>query len=45
MEQVSGLGRHDIITVVMNEKGVDIDGAFAWVGNIMERYRTKGLEI
>ena len=32
IEQASGHGGHNIITVVMNEKGVDLDGAFAWLG-------------
>ncbi|KAI0280317.1 terpenoid synthase [Russula aff. rugulosa BPL654] len=36
IEQASGHGGHNIVTVVMNEKGVDLDGALAWLGNIME---------
>jgi hypothetical protein len=31
-EQAAGHGGHNIITVVMNEKGVDLDGALNWVG-------------
>jgi len=32
IEQASGHGGHNIITVVMNEKGLDRDGALAWLG-------------
>ena len=32
IEQASGHGGHNIVTVVMNEKGVDLDGALAWLG-------------
>ncbi len=32
IEQASGHGGHNIITVVMNEKGVDLNGALAWLG-------------
>jgi len=32
IEQASGHGGHNIITVVMNEKGVDLDGALHWLG-------------
>jgi len=31
IEQASGHGGHNIITVVMNEKGVDLHGALDWV--------------
>ena len=31
IEQAAGHGGHNIITVVMNEKGVDLDGALDWV--------------
>jgi len=31
-EQAAGHGGHNIITVVMNEKDVDLDGALNWVG-------------
>jgi len=32
IEQASGHGGHNIVTVVMNEKGLDLDGALAWLG-------------
>lgn len=32
IEQASGHGGHNIVTVIMNEKGVDLDGALAWLG-------------
>ena len=32
IEQAAGHGGHNIITVVMNEKGVDLDGALKWLG-------------
>jgi Delta6-protoilludene synthase len=32
IEQAAGHGGHNIITVIMNEKGVDLDGAFKWLG-------------
>jgi len=35
-EQAAGHGGHNIITVVMNEKGVDLDGALRWVGEYHE---------
>jgi len=35
-EQAAGHGGHNIITVVMNEKGVDLDGALKWVGEYHE---------
>ncbi|KAF8486350.1 terpenoid synthase [Russula ochroleuca] len=37
IEQASGHGGHNIITVVMNEKGVDLDGALDWVEEYHER--------
>ena len=33
IEQASGHDGHNIITVVMNEKGLDLDGALAWLGD------------
>ena len=30
-EQAAGHGSHNILTVVMNEKGVDLDGALNWL--------------
>jgi len=35
-EQAAGHGGHNIITVVMNEKNVDLDGALKWVGEYHE---------
>ena len=32
IEQASGHGGHNIVTVVMNENGVDLDGALHWLG-------------
>ena len=32
IEQASGHGGHNIVTVVMNEKGVGLDGALNWLG-------------
>jgi Delta6-protoilludene synthase len=32
IEQASGHGGHNIVTVVMNEKGLDLDGALTWLG-------------
>jgi len=37
IEQAAGHGGHNIITVVMNEKGVDLDGALDWVAEYHER--------
>ncbi|KAF8268461.1 terpenoid synthase [Lactarius quietus] len=47
IEQASGHGGHNIVTVIMNEKGVDLDGALNWLGeyhgqvlsNFQEQYR------
>ncbi|KAI9507316.1 terpenoid synthase [Russula earlei] len=44
-EQAAGHGGHNVITVVMNEKGVDLDGALTWVGEyheaILSRFRAQ----
>src|SRR5260221_4460700 len=32
IEQASGHGGHNIVTVVMNEKGADLDSALNWLG-------------
>jgi len=37
IEQAAGHGGHNIITVVMNEKGVDLDGALDWVAEYHEQ--------
>jgi hypothetical protein len=37
IEQAAGHGGHNIITVVMNEKGVDLDGALDWVSEYHEQ--------
>ncbi|KAG5641346.1 hypothetical protein DXG03_005452 [Asterophora parasitica] len=36
-EQAAGHGGHNIITVVMNEKGVNLDSALKWVGDYHEQ--------
>ncbi|KAI0306220.1 terpenoid synthase [Multifurca ochricompacta] len=36
IEQASGHGGHNIVTVVMNEKGVDLDSALKWLGDYHE---------
>jgi Delta6-protoilludene synthase len=33
IEQASGHGGHNIVTVVMNEKGADLDTALKWLGD------------
>jgi len=33
IEQASGHGGHNIVTVIMNEKGVDLDGALNWLAD------------
>src|ERR1700761_905919 len=33
IEQASGHGGHNIVTVVMNEKGVDLDGSLNWLAD------------
>jgi hypothetical protein len=42
IEQASGHGGHNIITAVMKDKGVDLDGALAWLeeyhGQILSRF-------
>ncbi|KAH9970573.1 terpenoid synthase [Lactifluus volemus] len=44
-EQASGHGGHNIITAVMNDKGLDLDGALNWVGeyhgNILSNFQTQ----
>jgi len=35
-EQAAGHGSHNILTVVMNEKGVDLDGALDWLAEYNE---------
>jgi hypothetical protein len=37
MEQASGHGGHNIITVVVNEKGIDLDGALDWLAEYHEQ--------
>jgi Delta6-protoilludene synthase len=37
VEQARGDGAHNIITVVMKEKGVNLDGALTWVATSYER--------
>ena len=37
IEQAAGHGGHNIITVVMNEKGVDLNGALHWVSEYHEQ--------
>jgi len=32
IEQATGYDGHNILTVVMNEKGLDLDGALRWLG-------------
>ncbi|KAI0306214.1 isoprenoid synthase domain-containing protein [Multifurca ochricompacta] len=36
IEQASGHGGHNIVTVVMNEKGVNLDSALKWLGDYHE---------
>ncbi|KAI0248889.1 terpenoid synthase [Lactifluus subvellereus] len=44
-EQAAGHGGHNIITVVMNEKGVNLDGALNWVaeyhGDVLSRFQAQ----
>jgi hypothetical protein len=37
IEQAAGHGGHNIITVVMSENGVDLDGALNWVAEYHEK--------
>ena len=37
IEQASGHGGHNIVTVIMNEKGVDLDGALNWLAEYHEQ--------
>jgi Delta6-protoilludene synthase len=45
IEQAAGYDSHNIITVVMNEKGVDLDGALKWVGEyhgqVLAKFQTQ----
>ena len=45
IEQAAGHGGHNIITVVMNEKGVDLNGALHWVseyhGQILSQFQAQ----
>jgi hypothetical protein len=45
IEQAAGHGGHNIITVVMNEKGVDLNGALHWVseyhGQILSEFQAQ----
>jgi hypothetical protein len=43
IEQGSGHGGHNIVAVIMNEKGVDLDGALDWLaeyhGQILSNFK------
>jgi len=32
VDKATGHGGHNIVTVIMNEKGVDLNGALRWLG-------------
>jgi hypothetical protein len=40
-EQASGHGDHNILTVVMNEKGVDLDGVLDWLAKYNDEVLSK----
>jgi hypothetical protein len=44
-EQAAGHGGHNILTVVMNEKGVDLDGALNWLaeynGMVLSKFQVQ----
>ena len=45
IEQASGHGGHNIVTVIMNEKGVDLDSALDWLseyhGQVLSNFRAQ----
>ena len=45
IEQASGHGGHNIVTVIMNEKGVDLDGALNWLaeyhGQVLSNFQAQ----
>ncbi|KAI9438409.1 isoprenoid synthase domain-containing protein [Russula earlei] len=49
IEQASGHGGHNIVTVVMNEKGVDLDSALRWLGDyhgdVLSKFRAQSLTL
>ena len=45
IEQASGHGGHNIVTVIMNEKAVDLDGALNWLaeyhGQVLSNFQAQ----
>ena len=41
IEQAAGNGSHNLLTIVMNEKGVDLDGALYWLAKYNDEVLSK----